>query len=412
MAVVIGLGLWRLSTTPRASGQLPASAYVWQLRHDGAVRAALTERLGAFDHGTVLAAEVRIVAGHVVTQRVDLAEDALRGRPVALAIRVGPKAFAARDPFADELVALAQELVGDARANGIDVTELQLDYDCPSSRLSLYAEFLERLGEDLGVLEPPPILTVTALPTWLSHDEMTAVADAVELYVLQLHSLEQPHHVTDRIALFEPKRARDTIERAGRLGRPFRVSLPSYGYLATFGADGRFIGLVAEAAPRPLPVGAQQRPLMAEAPELARFVRSLHEDRPASLQAVAWYRLPVDGDRLAWRWPTLQRVMKGEPVAAALVIEARPRPDDPLLVELVLRNDGSSDAAMPHALVVSHGSLVAADALAGFSMTRRAPHSMTLEASAPSRLPPGEQRVVAWLRRITTTEEIRADAEG
>ena len=241
---------------------------------------------------------------------------------------------------------------------------------------------------------------------------MTTVADAVTLYVLQLHALDQPDDVTDRVALFEPKRARGYVEHAGRLGRPFRISLPSYGYLATFGADGRFIGLVAETAPRPLPDGAEQRALMADAPELSRFVSSLHEDRPASLQAIAWYRLPVDGDRLAWRWSTLQRVMKGEPVEAALVVEARPRPDDPLLVELVLRNDGSADAPAPDQLVVEHGLLVAADAHAGFTVSRRSPRAMTVETSTPVRLPPGEQRVVAWLRRTSTNDEVRADADG
>ena len=404
--------LWRLPRTPRASGPLPASAYVWQLRHGNAVRAAMTERLGRFEHATILAAEVRIADGHVTTQRVDLAADVLGGRPIALAIRVGPHPLEPRDPFADSLVDLALDVVADARAKQLDVAELQLDYDCPSSRLAAYAEFLERLAENLDDLDDAPSLTVTALPTWLTRDEMTAVADAVSLYVLQLHSLEQPEDVTDEVSLFDADRARGYVERAGRLGRPFRISLPSYGYLATFGADGRFLGLVAETAPRPLPDGAVQRSLMADANQLSRFVVSLNDDRPASLQAIAWYRLPVDGDRLAWRWSTLERVMKGEPVEPALVVEARPRPDDPLLVELVLRNDGSSDAPAPAQLVVEHGALMAADAHAGFTMTRRSPRSMTVHTRAPLRLPPGEQRVVAWLRRTTTQQEVRADADG
>lgn len=412
MAAVVGLGLWRLSSTPRASGSLPTSAYVWQLRHGPSVRDAMRERLGSFEHATVLAAEVRVADGQVTTQRVDLAADVLVGRPIALAVRVGPRAFQAHDAFADDLVELATDVVEQARTEGLEVTELQLDYDCPSSRLAAYAEFLGRLRVELDRLDEPPALTITALPAWLARDEMAAVADAVALYVLQLHSLERPEHVTDRVALFEPTQARRYVERAGRLGRPFRISLPSYGYLATFGADGRFVGLVAETAPRPLPDGAEQRALMADAPTLSRFVADLHEDRPASLVAIAWYRLPVDGDRLAWRWSTLCQVMAGEPVEAALVVEARPRPDDPLLVELVLRNEGSADAPVPRAVVVEHGQLQAADALAGFAMTRRSSHSMTLESREPSRVPPGEQRVVAWLRRSQANQEIRANVGG
>ncbi|MEZ4439735.1 MAG: DUF3142 domain-containing protein [Polyangiaceae bacterium] len=372
----------------RAGGDLTQAAYVWQLARSAALDEAVAAHGDAFDELVVLGAEVRRTGAGYEVQRARTLAMPLGDRPVVVAIRIGPV------PLDEDLSRIALRLAEDA-AVAHELHGLQIDYDCPSGALAGYARWLTELRR---ALPSPLALSITGLPTWLGRGELRDVLAAVDGWVLQVHGLEPPAHVDDPVALVDPAAALEDIERAARFDVPFQVALPTYGYALTFDAAGKLAGVVAERDLSPLPPGARQRTVLADAPAMSALVARLTADRPAHLRGVAWYRLPLPGDALAWTWPTLAAVMAGDDVAPRLEVVLRPQPDDPELVEVLLRSRGTADAPVPRRLRIASSSL-AADGQGGFTLAAREPTRVVLEARAlRAYLRAGEERVVGWLR--------------
>jgi Protein of unknown function (DUF3142) len=383
----------------RGHGAIRQEAYVWQLLHTAQVEDALRERLVAFDEAAVLAAEVRIESGQVVVQRARLSPAlAASNKPVTLVVRVGPRPL--RGAFGDRVAALVRELATDRQPPRRH--EIQVDYDCPTRLLATYARWLAKLRREV----PAGMrLSATTLPDWLAAPAMADLVAPLDRFVLQVHSVERPGDIGQPVRLFDAGRARAWIERAADLEHPFSLALPSYGYEVRFSEDGGFVGLVAEGYV-PADARTQSRLVLADAAGVSQLLSALRRDRPQSLSGVAWFRLPVDGDRSSWAWPTLQAVMRGAPLNPELQVQARAA--GPELVELVLRNHGNVHAAMPLGIEVRHRALGSADGQAGFVVQNRAPGRLTLApASSTATLAPGESRVVGWVRVADGAPEVR-----
>jgi len=67
--------------------------------------------------------------------------------------------------------------------------------------------------------------------------------------VLQVHSLERPKDINTRFELCDSKAARRAVDLAGKVGVPFRVALPTYGYLIAFDSEGKYLGLSGRGIP-------------------------------------------------------------------------------------------------------------------------------------------------------------------
>jgi hypothetical protein len=133
---------------------------------------------------------------------------------------------------------------------------------------------------------------------------------------------------------------------------------------------------------------------------MAALVRGWTSDRPSALRGVIWYRLPVPGDALNWRWPTLARAMRGEaPAADVRAVAERPAPE---LVEVRVENRGDADASVRDVEVAWRDArCVAADGYGGFEVERAGAGRARMRArpgTALERLPPGASRPVGWLR--------------
>ena len=132
---------------------------------------------------------------------------------------------------------------------------------------------------------------------------------------------------------------------------------------------------------------------------MAELVRYWTGTRPTTLTGIIWYRLPTERDVLNWRWPTLAAVMQGRTPSPKLAAELR-RPEAGL-VEVELTNTGDADHAgvATVALRWQAGTLLASDALGGFTKVDAVPRSLQLHAQGQSlRLAPGERRTIGWLR--------------
>ena len=229
-----------------------------------------------------------------------------------------------------------------------------------------------------------------------------------------MHSLERPVGPEASITLCDPAAARRWVERAARVGVPFRVALPTYGYLVAFDKDGRFMGLSAEGPSRSWPESASLRAVRADADAMAKLVRDWREKTPANLEGIIWYRLPVEGDRLNWRWKTLSTVMSGKVPRKEL--EVKIEYPEPELAEVVLLNAGEADLSPVDRIEIEwiHVELVAADGLRGFNVAATSPSGLSLRRDGDDTLSvisPGDRWKVGWLRFKEKTE-VKAHVEA
>jgi hypothetical protein len=388
---------------PHASGPPRQEAYVWQRSWSPAVRQAIQQASGISGF-VVLAAEVDLRQGSPRVARIPL-DPSLKdsGKPIGAALRVTtfPSRFADEPRIVQLLAGITRDLIAEARAKGIALSEIQIDYDCPESKLDDYDGLLLLLRKAAA---PVPV-TFTALPSWMGQrrafGKLIAAADG---YVLQIHSLKPPSGPGGELTLLKREGAREWIDTAARFGRPFRVALPTYGYLAAFDAQGRLLGLSAEGPLLSWPEGISVRIARSDPAVLAGLIRDWTRDRPRELTGVLWYRLPVEGDRLNWSWPALRAVMAGRVPHGA--VRAVVRAPEPGLAEIDLVNEGDGESALPSPVRVrwKDGTFLAADGLAGYQMRPPERNELSLARPRPGRLRPGERRTVAWLRFVSPTE--------
>ena len=412
LAVATALAVFhvRSTTVEPPSAPLSHEIYIWQRHWDAGLTESVHRAAPQVSQFTVLAAEVSWTGSSPSVVRVPVDWQVLRdaGKPVGIALRVG----SFRGPFdreSDEargLAALAGSLIAQARSGGVEPAELQVDFDCPESKLDGYREWAMSLR---SAVRPVP-LTLTVLPCWLKHAEFSRLVRAADGFVLQVHSLERPASFDRSMCLCDTDRARRWALDAAKFGVPFRVALPTCGYLVAFTPDDRFVGISAEGPAPAWPADTRIRAVRSDPGTLAGLVETWRLERPVMLRAITWYRLPVDGDRLNWSWTTLSTVMSGRVPRESLDVEvAWPEPN---LAEIVLVNSGQADVAAARGVRVEwkKPDLLAADGLRGFSVSGKDERTALLTRSADeglSLLAPGDRWKIGWLR-FKTAAEVRA----
>jgi Protein of unknown function (DUF3142) len=380
---------------------LSQEIYVWQRAWNGPVREAIAQHGSEFAGLVVLNAEVSWKKGIPQLTHVALDYPALRQAKcrVGLALRVGTFSgpFTADGPETKYLLETARSIIAEAQANQVAVKELQIDFDCAESKLEGYRIWVEAIRSKVA---PVPVI-VTALPSWLNQGSFSALAKATDGYILQVHSFERPKDFNAPFQLCDIALAKKSVAKAGQIGVPFRIALPTYGYLAAFSAEGQFLGLSAEGPARSWPAEARIREVWADPKGLAALVNELRTNRPTALKGIFWYRMPISLDVLNWSWPTLQAVMAGRaPRESSRVVATRPEPG---LVEISLVNDGEADLSSWPVIQVrwQNARLMARDGLRDFESMDGSSNSMQFRPRSnalPRRVAPGERLPVGWLR--------------
>ncbi len=378
---------------------LRQEVYVWQRAWTLPVRQAVVEHGGAFSNIIVLAAEISWAQRKPQIMRVPVDFGALAAtkRPIGLALRIGPFAgpFSTNDSVARAICSLASSLVAEAKTDDVTLGELQLDFDCAESNLEGYRVWVELIRNRIA----PIPLTITALPTWLKQPAFQKLIAATDGYVLQVHSFEKPKDFNTPFALCDTNAALAAIRRAAQLGTPFRVALPTYGYVIAFAANGQFVGISAEGPAKNWPATARLREVRSDPLAMASFVRTLAENDFQNVRGVIWYRLPTIVDNLNWHWPTLGVIVASQLPRES--VRAQLRRVEAGLMEISLVNDGELDISSRLAVEIrwQDGRLVAGDGLRGFELVEgEASTARFQNRTHPERLFAGEVRTIGWLR--------------
>lgn len=385
--------LWVIACLGAAAGPLPHAAYIWQRAWHAGVTSSLAVAATQLDGFVVLAAEIGPAQSHRVVY--DSAALASSGSVIGLALRVNSGAAL------DEVPALAAQLVATARSNHLSIAEMQLDYDCPESKLEHY----EKLVRSVRCRLAPTPVTITALPSWLRQPAFSNLVAATDGFVLQVHSLEAS------LQLCDGERARRAVAHASCCGVPFRVALPTYGHLVATDRDGKVLGVASEASIPSWPSHARLHEVRSDPAVIADLTRAWNLRPPPHLRGFIWYRLPVSDDRLNWSWATLSAIVSGRIPRPDLALRLRqPRPG---LVEIEIANHGDADADAPVGVRLTwrDADLLACDALAGFAAGTRSATNGTgsVAFNGLPRLAPAASRTIGWLR-FQENREVRCEA--
>jgi len=316
------------------------SVYIWQRSWKPEISESINRIAPLSDQFKVLAADLKAENKRIVFSKVGVNWTYLRAKNnVAVDIRMRTdlsKFLKAEDlsGIVGMLAAGVEDIVSDAKKEGINVTGVELDYDCPTSKLIDFTRFLK----DLRLRIKGRMLSITALPTWTQSKDFQEITKLVDYYVLQLHSFEIPKNQTAAQYIFPKNKANEYFDQALSLNRPFYLSLPTYGYEAAYTKDDEFIGLRAEGGVQYFADGIKRKMIFAQPKEVVNFLNFLSNDKSNNFKGVCWFRLPVSSDRFNWDMKTLEKVIKREALVAHLRVEVIDKPDG--LREIYLVNDG------------------------------------------------------------------------
>jgi hypothetical protein len=358
---------------------LPHDAYVWQRAWTPHVISSVSRSSDIVRAWRLLLAEADST-GRWTTVRIPWSDVQATQRPVIGVIRIDGRLDEARIPAMLDQVMARIEPVSTALAG------VEIDYDCPTSRLAIYARFLAALRSRL----PQRLkLSITALPTWMRSRDLERVTGDLDEIVLQVHAVDDP-----RRGLFDPDQAERWVREFGRrIHRPFRVALPAYDVRVTWRPDGRLASVEGE---MPLRAGATDGETLHASPAaVLRFLNAMRLGAPQGLSGIAWFRLPTDADSRAWSLQTWRAVIAGELPATRLNAGLVPagRAD---LWTVTLANDGPVDAPLPRQVRLDPA-CEAADGANGFRLAA-AGGPLVLEATGNGRLRANRKRIIGWAR--------------
>jgi hypothetical protein len=129
------------------------------------------------------------------------------------------------------------------------------------------------------------------------------------------------------------------------------------------------------------------------------------------MAAIIWYRLPVSGEILNWRWPTLNAILQSRLPRKSVRVESHRV--EPALIEIRLVNDGELDISSRLAVQTrwSGARWIAGDGLRGFQLVDQQVSSARFENRAqPQRLPAGDKQVIGWLR-LSEDREVNVEMQ-
>lgn len=213
-------------------------------------------------------------------------------------------------------------------------SKLQLDLDCPESRMKDYRQFLLELRK----LLPDTELSITVLPCHLRHREFSNMVAMLDYYVLQVHGLEAPENFDNDVPIISRATAMSAIAHAEKLNFPYLIALPCYAYQLNFDKHSkRFKFLSAELSPLP------DKNLIFKLTVLdMSLLRDIIKMRRKG--GIIWFRLPVDNDRLNLDMSALNTLEQGH----------IPKPSLKLFFEQ--NSDNCIDLYVSTKNIVGHGS--------------------------------------------------------
>ncbi len=367
--------------------------YIWQHRWTPALKAAITTATPLISAWHVLGAELS-QKGRFNPVRIDTEALKQSGKPVILVIRInGQLSNWTNETITTTVLSMANAW----REAGLDVTGIEIDYDCATRQLASYTQALILLKQAL--VKQQLQLHITVLPTWLPSAALPTLLAQTDQAVLQVHSVSNP-----RKGLFDAKLAATWLTQFSELSPvKFRVALPTYGSRVSWNEQENIIGVESEISLGLLEADTQELNVKPEA--VAALLHNLQQKPPSNFLGTVWFRLPTADDQRAWSLSTWQAVVTGQPLYSKFAASSTSS-DNSGAYNILLSNEGDIDANAPNEIHVStHQSCHQADAINFYRLAHSAnqisfqlDHAFTLRAH--------QQLVIGWVRCPTAKPQV------
>ncbi len=372
--------------------------YLWKQSHDPQTARALGRAQNDFEGVNFLYAKISFATGTntPVLQKLPVDASTLGNlkTPLVLSVRISMlKAEAARyREMGADIADMIADCLRSTLADGIGVAEVQIDFDCPESKIGEYARWM---GLFRARLPKETRLCFTAVPSQMRAPHFSDLAEQSDGFVLQIHHIAERG---GRLCIFETARALTAVRDADRHGTPFRVALPTYGHVAVGEKQGtgQWTFYSEDFSPTGLKPGASVRVVRSDPLEVQGLMGEIRKHPPENFEGFIWYRLPVGDERFNWSYETLLAVADGAPLGANLRCEETVGSAG--VLEVFLVNDGNIDAYAPFACALERGDVTACDTVNGFSWGRQNGRIVFSGGNAFCKLPPGGRLKIAWLR--------------
>ena len=284
-----------------------------------------------------------------------------------------------------------QKVISDSRIAGMHIDGIQIDYDCPTAKLTAYTKLIKEIKKTFPNLQ----VSITALPTWMQSKDFPELISSIDYYVLQLHSFEIPRGNNKSDYIFPKNNAAGYFHQAQSFHKPFYVSLPTYGYEVAYSKENKFLGLKAEGGIQVLGPGVQHKMMDTNPREIISFLKELEGNETTVFRGVCWFRLPVSSDRYNWNIKTLERVMNKEYPLESLDIDIIPNSSG--LSEVYVTNNGEMNLSGKISFDISwDGEKPFYDILGDFESSELPDgQGLHLTGKAPR---VAQKKIVAWFR--------------
>lgn len=373
--------MFGLPCCKQEAATLPHEAYIWQRLWNDSVNNAVTQASLEIQQWRILAAQAygRQELDHIIPNWTHLMTV---NKNIIAVIRIHnymkPDDFALRS---EQIVQVWQTWRNQSEL----VSGLEIDYDCPTQRLTEYIQFLSLLRQKL----PPEIhLSVTALPDWLTSPFLEKLLLLTDTTVLQVHAVSGFNN-----SLFNPVDALAWIqEYAEKTPRPFIVALPNYGSRISRGQHGQVVAVTSEAPEHVLVQNTQE--LFVQPQQIAAFISTLQTRRPPHLKSIVWFRLPTAQDKRIWSMNTWLAVIRGDTLDSTINVFLEPSETQMNFYRIIIRNDGLTDAIMPAKIHIPQ-SCTYADSLLGYTVAIQDKQMYFLQLDT-GLLRPEQQREAGW----------------
>jgi len=313
--------------------------YVWQRNWNSNVGDAVTSISNTTGYFTVLCGDLRFKEEKPFINSININWDYLTQTETSTTVAFRISTQASKFLATSAIESLANS-VGDSISKTIksapknEIVGIQIDYDCPTSKLADYVKLINLLKVRFQHLQ----ISFTALPAWLDSPDFPALTATSDYYVLQVHSFKTPATLEEALKPFSGKAVSSWIKKASLIGRPFYVSLPTYGYEVSFNEKGKFLGLRAETQPITYRPGIKHALVMTDYKKIQAFLSEIEKQKPKHLMGFCWFRLPLRTDEFNWSIETLEMIIEHKIPQVSLKSEViSPKPG---LYEVYLVNDG------------------------------------------------------------------------
>jgi hypothetical protein len=266
-----------------------------------------------------------------------------------------------------------------AKAAGVDVAGIQIDFDCPTRLLPRYARLLSGLRTEL--IDEGLVFSISMLTTWFTSRDFDSLLTAVDFYVPQFYEAVTPREYTGLgtfPTISSDSALRRGLKAAGRRRASFYAGIPVYGHALVFDDRGRLRGAYHDSGA----VEALRRPdfrltdttlrndesllefigsgsakgfhIVYDLPTpemLARCRETVQAERPRNCRGMILFRYPEEGETQTVPLPALETVLAGRSPAPDIRVSARTRRHAPW--QMIESGEQDADAGRSHVLLLT-----------------------------------------------------------